>query len=97
MAVTVYIPTPYRKFTDNTARIEVQGGDVLRLVRELEARYPGLRERILGPDGEIYQHLNIYVNDQPVEALAGVHTTLRDGDQHLRIDDHKLGKSSRLA
>jgi molybdopterin/thiamine biosynthesis adenylyltransferase/molybdopterin converting factor small subunit len=81
MAVTVYIPTPYRKFTDNAARVEVQGGDVLALVRELEARYPGLRQRILAPDGQVHRHLNIYVNDQPVEDLDGMRTPLRDGDQ----------------
>ena len=81
MAVTVYIPTPYRKFTNNIARVEVAEGDVLGLVRELEARYPGLRERILGADGTIPRHLNIYVNDQPVEDLQGIQTRLRDGDQ----------------
>ncbi|MBI2164529.1 MAG: ThiF family adenylyltransferase, partial [candidate division NC10 bacterium] len=81
MAVTVYIPTPYRKYTDNTARVEAQGGDVLALVRELEGRYPGLRERILGPDGKVFRHVNIYVNDQLVEDLQGMHTPLRDGDE----------------
>jgi adenylyltransferase/sulfurtransferase len=81
MAVTVYIPTPYRKYTDNTARVEVQGGDVLALVRELEGRYPGLCERILGPDGKVYRHVNIYVNDQLMEDLQGMQTPLRDGDQ----------------
>jgi adenylyltransferase/sulfurtransferase len=81
MGVTVYIPTPYRKFTGNTARVEVQQGDVLSLIRELEARYPGLRERILASDGTLYRHLNIYVNDQLVEDLQGVQTPLRDGDQ----------------
>ncbi len=81
MAVTVYIPTPYRKFTNNIARVEVPEGDLLALVRDLEARYPGLRERILGADGSIPRHLNIYVNDQPIEDLQGIQTRLRDGDQ----------------
>jgi adenylyltransferase/sulfurtransferase len=81
MAVTVYIPTPYRRFTNNAARVEVPEGDVLALVRELEARYPELRERILGPDGRLHRHLNMYVNDEPVEGMQGVQTPLRDGDQ----------------
>ncbi|HWU36546.1 MAG TPA: molybdopterin-synthase adenylyltransferase MoeB, partial [Candidatus Acidoferrum sp.] len=81
MAVTVYIPTPYRQFTNNSARVEVREGDVLGLVRELEARYPGLHERILGPDGSVLRHLNIYVNDQPVEELQGMQTPVKDGDQ----------------
>jgi len=81
MAVTVYIPTPYRRFTNNAARVEVQEGDILALVRELEARFPGLRERILGPDGEPHRYLNIYVNDHSVDELQGVRTAVRDGDR----------------
>jgi len=81
MAVTVYIPTPYRRFTNDAARVEVQGGDVLTLIRELEARFPGLRERILGPDGKPHRYLNIYVNDHSVDELQGVNTPVRDGDR----------------
>jgi len=81
MAVTVYIPTPYRKYTDNAPRVEVREGDVLALVRELEGRFPGLRDRILDPEGKIHRHLNIFVNDQLVEDLQGIQTLLQDGDQ----------------
>ena len=81
MGVTVYIPTSYRQYTDNAARVEAQGGDVRSVVRELEDRYPGLRQRLVGPDGGLYHHVNIYVNDQPVDDLQGIHTPLRDGDQ----------------
>ncbi len=81
MAVRVYIPTPYRQYTGNAAQVEAQGGDVLSLVRELEARFPGLRQRLLGPDGRLHRHLNIYVNEEPVEDLQGIQTPLKDGDQ----------------
>lgn len=81
MAVTVYIPTPYRKFTNNAGRVQAQQGDVLGLIRELEARFPGLRERILGPDGQPHRYLNIYVNDHSVDELQGMYTPVRDGDR----------------
>ncbi len=81
MAVTVYIPTPYRKYTDNAPRVEVREGDVMALVRELEGRFPGLRDRILDPEGKIHRHLNIFVNDQLVDDLQGIQTLLQDGDQ----------------
>jgi len=81
MAVTVYIPTPYRRFTENAPRVEVKEGDVLTLIQELEGRFPGFRDRILDPEGKIYRHLNIYVNDQLVDDLQGIQTPLRDGDQ----------------
>ena len=81
MAVMVYIPTPYRQFTGNVAQVEAQGGNVLSLVQELEGRFPGLRQRLLGPDGRLYRHLNIYVNDELVDDRQGIRTPLHDGDQ----------------
>jgi len=81
MAVTIYLPTPYRRFTEDKARLELGGTDVLAILRELETRYPGLRERILGSDGKIHRYLNVYVNDRSVDELQGVETPLRDGDR----------------
>ena len=85
MAVTVHIPAPFRRYTDNLPRVEVQGGDVLSMVRELETRFPELKERILAADGKIYRHLNVYVNDHPVEEQDGVRTRLQDGDRVIVI------------
>jgi len=81
MAITVYIPTPYRSLTGNLAKVEAQGDDVVRLVEDLEARFPGMKARIFDEHGEIHRHLNIYVNEIAVEALKGKWTPLKDGDE----------------
>ncbi len=81
MPVTVYIPTPYRKLTGNQARVEAEAADFLGLLEKLEGRFPGIRSLVLDETGRIHRHMNVYVNDVAVEALDGVNTRLKDGDQ----------------
>ena len=81
MSITVYIPTPYRQFTDNQARVEAGQSTVAGVLRELEGRYPGLRGRVLDGGGEILRHVNVYVNDRAVEELGGLGAAVRDGDE----------------
>lgn len=81
MNVTVYIPTPYRRFTDNQARVVAGGVTVAGVLRELEGRFPGLRGVVLDPRGDILRHVNVYVNDRAVEDLGGPAAPLQDGDE----------------
>ncbi|MBI4505604.1 MAG: ThiF family adenylyltransferase, partial [Chloroflexi bacterium] len=77
MSVKVYIPTQFRRLTGSPAQVEVPAGSVGTLIRELDARFPGLAERIT--EGErVRQHVNVYVNDQLIERLDA---ELRDGDE----------------
>jgi adenylyltransferase/sulfurtransferase len=81
MSITVYIPTPYRQFTDNQSRVEAGQATVAGVLRELEGRYPGLRGRVLDGQGEILRHVNVYVNNLAVEELGGLGAPVRDGDE----------------
>ena len=40
---TVIIPTPLRKFTNNTARLQVGAGTIQDTVRELTQNFPDLK------------------------------------------------------
>ncbi len=81
MAVSVYIPTPFRRATENKDRVEVATTSVGGLLDELERAFPGLRGLVRSESGEVHHHVNIYVNDQAIEALQGLSTPLRDGDE----------------
>jgi molybdopterin converting factor small subunit len=78
MAVTVYIPTPFRRATGNRDRLEVAARDVGGLLDALERAHDGLRGLVRNEAGEVHQHVAIYVNSEPIEGLA---TPLRDGDE----------------
>ena len=81
MAVTVYIPTPFRRATSNRDRIEVRSGDVGAALDELEAAYGGLRGLVRNEQGEVHRHIAIYVNSEAIDATGGLNTPLSDGDE----------------
>jgi molybdopterin synthase sulfur carrier subunit len=80
MAVTVYVPTPYRGLTAGAARVRVAGQDLAEAIEELEARYPGFRDRVCD-DGHLKHHVNVFLNGEEVRSLAGLRTPLKDGDE----------------
>ena len=81
MAVTVYIPTPFRRATSNRDRVEVRSADVGAALDELESTYGGLRGLVRDEQGEVHRHIAIYVNSEAIDALGGLRTPLRDGDE----------------
>jgi molybdopterin converting factor small subunit len=81
MAVTVYIPTPFRRATNNRDRVEVAAADVVGLLDELERAYGGLRGLVRDEQGTVHHHVNIFVNSEAIDALEGLRTPLRDGDE----------------
>jgi molybdopterin synthase sulfur carrier subunit len=81
MAVTVYIPTPFRRATNNKDRIEAAAKTVGGLLDELERAHAGLKGLVRDEAGRVHHHVNIYVNSEAIEALQGLSTPLKDGDE----------------
>jgi molybdopterin synthase sulfur carrier subunit len=81
MSVHVYIPTPFRRATNNRDRVEARPGDVAGLLDELESTFEGLRGLVRNEAGQVHHHVNIYVNNDAIEALQGLRTPLKDGDE----------------
>jgi len=81
MPVMVYIPTPFRRATNNKDRVQVAAGDVRGLLDELERSFGGLKGLVRNEGGEVHHHVNIYVNNEAIEALQGLETRVKDGDE----------------
>ena len=81
MAKTVRIPTPLRKLTNDQDTIDVEAGTIGATVQELESRFPGIQERLVGEDGEIRRFVNVYVNEEDIRFLDNQNTPLKDGDE----------------
>jgi molybdopterin synthase sulfur carrier subunit len=81
MPVQVYIPTPFRRATNNRDRVELEAHDVRRLLDQLEAGFSGLRGLVRNEEGQVHHHVNVYVNNEAIEALQGLDTPLKDGDE----------------
>ena len=81
MSVHVYIPTPFRRATANKDRVSLDAPDVKTLLDALEEQFDGLRGLVRNERGEVHRHVNVYVNNEAIDALQGLETTLRDGDE----------------
>ena len=80
MPITVNIPTPLRKLTNNLSEVELEAGTVGQLVDVLEGAYGGMAEKLLDEGGAIRRYVNIFVNDEDIRFLDGKDTPLNDGD-----------------
>ncbi len=47
----VHVPSPMRDLTQGERTVRVEGGTVAELIDGLEARFPGLKARLVGKDG----------------------------------------------
>jgi molybdopterin synthase sulfur carrier subunit len=79
--VTVNIPTPLRKLTGGQSRVQVRGTDIVGVITELEAQFPGIRDRLMDETGELKRFINIYVNEEEIRALQGKATPVAEGDR----------------
>ncbi|MBW8805174.1 MAG: MoaD/ThiS family protein [Catenulisporales bacterium] len=78
-SVNVSIPTILRTYTDGAKRVEAEGSTLADLITDLDARHPGLGDRLLDK-GELRRFVNVYKNDEDVRFLGGLSTPLADGD-----------------
>ena len=81
MPVTVYIPTPFRHLVGNRANVSAAGGTVRDVINDVDVQFPGFRDQLLAADGQLAQHINVYVNNKEISTLEGTSTQLNDGDQ----------------
>ena len=79
MSVTVRIPTPLRRLTQNLAEVETEGANIEGIIDNLEASYPGMKERLCDDGGNIRRFVNIYLNDEDIRFLDGKATAVDDG------------------
>jgi len=64
-----------------SVRGEKCSGCVGGLLDELEDEYASLRGLVRNDSGEVHHHVNIYVNIEAIDALSGLDTPLKDGDE----------------
>ena len=78
--VVIRIPTPLHSYTQGVDEVRVQGNTVKEVLEALGAAHDGVLARVLSPEGEPRQFVNIYLGSQNVRALNGLQTPVKDGD-----------------
>ena len=80
MTVTVHIPEPLQKWTNNQTIVEV--ADVISIddvIDSLEWVHPGIKGKLV-ENGEIRKYLNVFLNDEDIKFLKDEDIRLNDGD-----------------
>lgn len=75
---TVMIPTPLRKFTDNTTKVTTGGTNISDVVSELTVRFPGLKKYLMDPNGEVTSFINIFVDNDDIRHLDREQTEIKE-------------------
>ena len=80
MAVTLKVPTIFRRHTGGEAVVEGEGKTLKDLFVDLDSRHDGFMRAVVTGDGSLHRFVNVYVNDEDVRYLGGLETELKDGD-----------------
>lgn len=81
MAVTVLIPTPLQKATNGSGEVRAEGTTVREVINSLEAQFPGIKERLCDPSGNLRRFANVYVNSEDIRFHENEETPVKDGDE----------------
>jgi len=78
MAVIIHIPGPLRSFTSGrgTAEIASSPATLLNALEMLWMHYPGLRDRLVTEQGQVREHINLFVGDEDTRYTGGLATPL---------------------
>lgn len=86
MTVTIRLPGPLRELAGGRSVIELEAhvhtaGEALSAMRH---RYPAVYDRIITEQGEVRPHVNVFVGNDTIQAVAGLATPL-DADSEIVI------------
>ena len=80
--MTVFIPTPLRSYTNEKARVEMNGDSLAALLQNLNQKFPGIRFRIIDEQDQIRKHIKIFVNREQAQSIS---VPLRKSDEVLIV------------
>jgi Molybdopterin converting factor, small subunit len=85
MVITVYLSGHLKSYTggETQTQIEADLATVGETLDSLWKVYPALRDRILNEQGEIRQHVNIFVGSDDVKRLNGLETVMKTDELHI--------------
>jgi molybdopterin synthase sulfur carrier subunit len=97
MSVSVRIPAQVRRLYGAQSWERVEADTVAAMIAALDARYPGMGERLTEPDGQLRRWVNVFVDGRDVRTQEGMDTVLRDGVEVFIVPSVAGGAGSTVA
>jgi sulfur-carrier protein len=81
MSVTFHIPGALREFTagHSTVEIEHSPATLADALSTLWTLYPGVRDRVTNEQGQVREHINIFIGDEHIRYTGGLASPVSAG------------------
>lgn len=83
MAITFHIPGALREFTAGLSTVEIAhpASTLSEALSALWTIYPGVRDRIATEQGQVREHINIFIGDENVRYTGGLASPVMAGSE----------------
>jgi len=81
MSVTVRVPSALRVYAGGRTELVAAPGLLREVLDAIGRESPELLTRVLGEEGALRRHVNVFVNDEDVRFRELLDTPVRDGDR----------------
>ena len=83
MAVTFHIPGALREFTGGHSKVVIEHSPttLTEALSALWRLYPAVRDRIATEQGEIREHVNVFIGDENVRYTGGLASPVSAGSE----------------
>jgi len=83
MSLTFHIPGALREFAagQSTVKIDSPCKTVADALSALWTAYPALRDRILNEQGQLRQHINIFIGNENIRYTGGLSSPIQDSSE----------------
>jgi len=68
--ISVLIPSQLTSYTDGAARVQAAGTTVAGVLDDLDARYPGLKFRVVDEQDRVRRHMRIFIGQAETRSVS---------------------------
>ena len=80
MPVTIQLPNVLARLAEGQRHLTAEGRTVGEVIDALAGRYPALGPRLKDAEGQPYEFVTIYLNDEDIRLNGGFAGAVADGD-----------------
>src|SRR5260370_20318465 len=90
MPVTFHIPGALREFTAGHSRVQIERSPktLAEALSALWTIYPGVRDRIATEQGQVREHINIFIGDENIRYTGGLASPVRSEEHTSELQSH---------
>jgi molybdopterin converting factor small subunit len=83
VAVVFHIPGALREFTGGQSKVKIDGAPatVCDALAALWTLYPGVRDRIATEQGQVREHINIFIGQEDIRYTGGLASPVPAGSE----------------